>query len=259
MMGVMVTRVTVATINLHGRADRWPERRHLLTARIVEAQPDLVSFQEIYLPIRQGTWLCKQVNYRLSGSEKQPYRLVQKRYQHPIKGYLEGVGVLTRLPILYHDGLGLGYGGRVALRVHVELPSHQTMDFVSTHLHHIPFDKQAREEQSLKLVGWLQSHKTVPLQVIAGDFNEPPSGLAVKYVKQSFRSAYEEYYGREPLATYPTALIEDSQPASCIDYILISPAVRRVVEANLFCDQPSREDNTLYPSDHVGLIAKLEV
>jgi len=255
----MTTQITVATINLHGRADRWPERRHLLTAHIVEASPDLISFQEIYLPIRQAKWLCKQINFRLTGSAKEPYRLVQKRYHHPIKGYLEGVGVLTRLPLLYHDGLGLGYGGRVALRVHVELPSHQTMDFVSTHLHHITYDMEAREEQSMKLAGWLHSHKNVPIQVVAGDFNEPPDGLAVNYMKQSFRSAYEVFYGREPVATFPTALTNNDQPARCLDYILISPAVRRVARAKLFCDEPSREDNTLYPSDHVGVIATIEV
>ena len=255
----MTTQVTVATINLHGRAHRWPERRHLLTGRIVEALPDIISFQEIYLPIRQGKWLCSQINFRLSGSAKKPYQLVQKRYQHPIKGYLEGVGVLTRLPILYQDSLGLGYGGRVALRVHVELPSHQTMDFVSTHLHHVPYEREAREEQGLKLVGWLQSHKHVPIQVVAGDFNETPDGLAIRYIKQSFRSAYEEYYGREPLATFPTALTDSDQAAACLDYILVSQAVRRIAHAQLFCDQPSLEDNTLYSSDHVGIMATLEV
>ncbi len=255
----MATQVTIATINLHGRADRWPERRHLLTVRIVEALPDLISLQEINLPIRQGRWLCKQINFRLSGSAKGPYKLVQKRYQHPFKGYFEGVGVLTRLPLLYHDGLGLGYGGRVALRVHVELPSHQTMDIISTHFHHVPYEKEAREEQSLKLAGWLHSHKHVPIQVIAGDFNEGPDGLAINYMKQSFRSAYEEFFGREPLATFPTALTKSDQPARCLDYIFVSPSVRRVAEARLFCDKPSREDNTLYPSDHVGLIATLEV
>lgn len=255
----MNTHVTVATINLHGRADRWPERRHLLTGRIVEARPDLISFQEISIPIRQARWLCNQINFRLSGSENEPYRLVQKRFQHVLKGYIEGVGVLTRLPLLYHDAISLGYGGRVALRVHVELPSHQTMDFVSTHLHDIPFEHEAREEQGLKLVGWLQSHKHVPIQVITGGFNEPPGGLAIRYMKQSFRSAYEEYFGREPLATYPTALNFSELTAECLDYILISPAVHRVASARLFCDQPSVEDDTLYPSDHVGLLAVLEV
>jgi len=254
-----MTRVTVGTINLGNRANRWLERRHLLTAQIVEMVPDLVSLQEIYLPIRQGKWLCKQVNFLLSGSGKGPYQLVQKRYQHLINGYFQAVGVLSRLPVLYHDSIGLGNGGRIALRVHVELPSHQTMDFVSTQLHHVPFEKEARKEQAMKLVGWLHSHKRVPIQVIAGDLNETPEGLAIHYIKQSFRSVFEEFYGRDPLATFPTALYETNEPAACLDYVLVSPAVHRVASATLFCDEPSREDDTLYPSDHVGLLATLEV
>ncbi len=255
----MTTRVTVATINLHGRSDRWAERRHLLIGRMVETTPDLIGLQEISMPIRQGKWLCHQINFRLTGSSKKPYRLVEKRRHHLIKGYSEGVGVLTRLPLLYHDSLNLGFGGRVALRVHVELRSHQTMDFVSTLLHPVPYEKEAREEQGLKLMGWLQSHKHVPIQVIVGSFNEAPGGLAIQYMKQSFRSAYEAYFGREPLATYPTALSSSAQMATCLDYILVSPAVQSVAEAQIFCDQPSLEDDTLYPSDHVGLIATLEV
>ena len=50
----------------------------------------------------------------------------------------------------------------------------------------------------MKLVGWLLSHKRVPIQVIAGDLNETPDGLAVHYMKQSFRSAYEAVHGRDP-------------------------------------------------------------
>ena len=71
----MTTRVKVATINLYSRAGRWKERRHLLIEQIVEAVPDLVSLQELHLPIRQGKWLCKQVNLRLTGSDKKPFHL----------------------------------------------------------------------------------------------------------------------------------------------------------------------------------------
>ena len=56
-------------------------------------------------------------------------------------------------------------------------------------------------------MAWLHGHKRVPIQVMAGDMNETPDGLAVNHIKQSFRSAYESVYGREPLATFPTALI----------------------------------------------------
>lgn len=247
-------QVTVATINLHNREDRWRERRHLLIEHLIEQAPDLISLQEINVPIRQGKWLCKQLNFRLTGLGNTPYQLIQKGHQH-LFGAFEAVGVLSRLPVLYHESVGLGYGGRVALRVHVELPSHQTMDFVSTHFHNVAFEREAREEQAMKLMGWLMNHKHVPIQVIAGDFNETPDGLAIAYIKQSFRSAYEAFNGHEPLATYPTILRATNEPADCLDYIFFSAAVRGVSKAALCCDEADREDDTLYPSDHVGLLS----
>lgn len=254
----MATAVTVATINLHNRADRWPERRHLLIEQFVETTPDVIALQEINMAIRQGKWLCSQLNYRLSGSEKLPYRLVQKRHQN-VKMAFEGVGVLSRLPVLYHESTDLGFGGRVALRVHIELPSHQTMDFVSTQLHQAAFEKEARQEQAMRLVGWLLSHKHVPIQVIGGDFGEGPDGLAIGYVKQSFYSAYQVRHGREPLATFPTALLPAEVAAACLDYIFCSAAVHKVNMTRLFCTASAREDDSLFPSDHVGLVASLEV
>ena len=252
--------LTVATINLRHNADRWRHRRHLLVAQLVDAQPDLISLQEISFPIGQGPWLCRQINLRLSGQADQPYRLVQKRKRHLIKGYYEGIGILSRLPILYHDTVGLGYGGRLALRVHIELTSRQVADFVCTHFHHLPHDQEARLEQAMWLTGWLRTSRPVPYQIIAGDFNELPNGTAIGYIKQSFRSAYELAHGYEPLATFPTALIQPPLDwAGCIDYIFLSPAITNVTQARIFCDQPHPEDDTLYPSDHVGLIVTLRL
>ncbi|MFN2107721.1 MAG: endonuclease/exonuclease/phosphatase family protein [Candidatus Promineifilaceae bacterium] len=256
----MDTPVTVATISIHGREDRWPERRSLLVAQLMESGADLISLQEINTPIRQAVWLCKQINVRLSGSDKEPYRLVQKGQRRTLRGSPGAIGVLSRLPILYSESLSLGYGGRFALRAHIELPSHQTMDFVTTQLHLVPFEKEARHDQALKMMAWLYGHKRVPIQVIAGDMGESPEGLAVQHIKQSFRSAYETFYGRDPLATYPTVLSnKSSEIGQCRDYVFISTAVRRVSKVEIFCDESASEDNTLYPSDHVGLLATLQV
>jgi endonuclease/exonuclease/phosphatase family metal-dependent hydrolase len=256
----MQTLVTVATINLHGRKDRWLNRRHPLVSQLIEADADLIALQEVNTPSRQANWICKQINMRLSGDESGPYRAVAHRAGRLLGGASQGVGVLSRLPLLYHESLNLGRGGRLALRAHVELPSHQTMDFVSTQLHTVPYEREARQEQALRLMSWLHGHKRVPLQIVAGDMYEAPDELAVSHVKQSFRSVYQTAHGTEPLATYPTALTATvTDFATCRDYIFVSPAVRRVAAATIFCDAPSSEDNTLYPSDHVGLLATVEV
>lgn len=256
----MSDEIRVATLNLRNRQDRWLQRRKLVVAELLDSTPDLVSLQEISLLIGQGRWLRNQINSRLTGSSKQPYHLVQKGKQHYYRGFLEGIGILSKLPILSHDSIDLGYGGRVALRVNVELPSRHTLDFVTTHLHHVAEDIQAREEQVMKLIGWLNERNPVPLQVIAGDFNEIPTGLAIQRMKQKYRSAYEEVWGHDPLATFPTALVSLDQPwAGCLDYIFVSTALDEVLEANIFCSKPAPDDPTLYPSDHVGLLATIKI
>lgn len=252
--------ITVATINLRNRLDRWSERRHLLVAQLVDTQPDLVGFQEISMPIGQGRWLRNQINARLSTSSRRPYRLIQRRFRHIIYGYYMGIGILTKLPVLYHDFLPLGYNGRLALRINVQLPNRDSLDFVNTHLHHISHDKEARLEQVMKLTGWLNDQRRVPNQIVVGDFNELPDGLAITFMRRGYRSAYAEANGYEPLATFPTALVQPLLDWSgCLDYIFLSPAIKRVLSSSIFCDQAAEDDDSLYPSDHVGIMATIEL
>lgn len=253
-----MTEIKVATLNLHSRHDRWSRRRELIVSELLDTQPDLLSMQEIYRPIGQARWLRNQVNVRMSGSTNEPYRLLQQPLSHPTRRWFEAIGILTKLAVLAVDKTTLGYGGRLALRANVELPSRDTLDFVAVHLHHVATDREARAEQVLRLSGWLQSHNAVPLQVVAGDFNEVPSGPAIRLMKQRFRSAFVEMQGYDPLATFPTALV--SQPdnwSGCLDYIFVSQAIGRVKDARTFCRRPAPDDPTLYPSDHVGLLATL--
>lgn len=256
----MADEVTVATINLRNRADRWSERRHLLVAQLVDTAPDLIGLQEISFPISQGRWLRAQINNRLTGNSREPYRLIQRRKRHLYHGYFEGIGLLTRLPVLYSDVLNLGYGGRLALRAHVQLPSRQTADMVVVHLHHVSHDREARLEQAMRLVGWLRARRQTPHQVVMGDFNELPDGPAIQAMKQAYRSAFEERWGHEPLATFPTALVPSPDGwAGCLDYVFVSPGCGPVTAVGIFCQQAAADDPTLFPSDHVGLLVRLLV
>lgn len=255
----------IATINLHNRANRWRERRHLLVNQIYDAEPDLISLQEVYFPIRQGQWLRNQINIRLAQAGKLPYRLYLSRKRHLPGGYYEGVGVLTKFPVRYKDSVNLGYGGHIALRLNVELPSHQTLDFVAVQLDPTTNHDDIRHEQVLRLTGWLNGRGKVPLQIVAGDFNEIPQSLAILRMKQGYKSAYESIYGREPLATYPTALslvsddennMETELTAKCLDYIFVSSPIQ-VKTISLFCNKHAIENDFLYPSEHVGLLATI--
>lgn len=250
-----MTTLTVATINVHHRHDRWRERRHLLVAEILDYTPDLIALQDVALTHRQGHWLRSQVNMRTGTTRREPYRLVQQRGTGA--NLFTGLAILSRLPLLSHDGLGLGEGD-VALRANVLLPSGRALDFATTRLHTGMALPETREEQVMRLVGWLNAAGRVSLQVIAGDFNEAPDGPAVRQIRQGYRSAYALFHGREPLATYPTALVTGAGRARCLDYVFVSRDIH-VSQAQLFGRHAAPEDDTLYPSDHVGLLVKLEL
>ncbi len=249
-----MTSVTVATINIHQRLDRWRERRHLIVAEILNHLPDLIALQEVSVFYRQGQWLLSQVNARSDGSRREPYRLVQKR--RPGDPFM-GVAIFSRLPLLSHDGTGLGEGN-VALRANVLLPTGQLLDFASARLHPGLVLPETREEQAMRLMGWLSATGRAPLQIVAGNFNERPGGPAVQRIRQGYRSAYALCHGREPVATYPTALVAGEEEARCLDYIFVSRGIR-ARDARLIFRHPSPDDSTLYPSDHVGLLVRLEI
>lgn len=256
---------TAATLNLRGRTNRWLARRHLVVGQLLDHLPDMVALQEIDFSIGQGSWLVRQVNMRISSDGRKPYRLVQAR-RSGIRNWFEGVGIMTRLPVIYHDSKQLGADGRVALRANLELPAgaagtrRQSLDFVSVQLHHGAGANEARSEQAMNLVGWINEKKRVPLQVICGAFNETPQGPAITFMRQSYRSAFAEAHGRDPLATYPSNLVQPQPVASqCLDYVFLSPAVYRVTKAVMFGDKSAPDDDTLYPSEHVGLLTGLEV
>jgi len=252
---------SIATLNLRNRQDRWYERRELIVAEILTKQPDILALQEISMPIGQGRWLRNQVNLRLTGKSGRPYRLIQRRKHHLIEGYKEGIGFLTKLPVVAQSAVGLGYRGRVALRITIELPTGQLIDVVCTHFHHGQDNIEARHEQAMQLIGWLtEDNNRVSYQILAGDFNDVPGSLAVQAMKQAYRSAYEVKHGHEPLATFPTALVPYSGLLGvCLDYLFISSAFQEVVQAEIFARHAAAGDNTLYPSDHVGLLATLKI
>jgi len=50
----------------------------------------------------------------------------------------------------------------------------------------------------------------------------------------------------------------DKAPAGTLDYIYVSPEFK-IVEAGLAFDQPAADDADLFPSDHLGLYAVLDL
>jgi endonuclease/exonuclease/phosphatase family metal-dependent hydrolase len=113
------------------------------------------------------------------------------------------------------------------------------------------------------LLDWLASAPPSDAVIVMGDFNAAPrEPTYARMVDAGFRSAFAEANGAEPSVTWPSglqapAMDTDGEP-DCLDYIWVRGSVR-VDDARLVFDRPHPDDQTLYPSDHFGLAARLEI
>ena len=143
-----------------------------------------------------------------------------------------------------------------------DLPGGSTVLVVVTHLHHVP-DEAARDGQAAALIEWLADGPGSDAVIAMGDFNAAPAEPTCDRMRAAgFRSAFAEANGQEPAVTWPSGLQApatdtDGEPR-CLDYIWMRGAVR-ANEARLAFDRPAADDPTLYPSDHLGIAAHLEV
>ena len=244
------TELLVATLNLRNIADRWPERIPLLLADMAALQPDLIGLQECVFSVQQD---------RVLGAAGEG-RYETRRGWAGRPEY--GNAVLGKAPLELGEAQRLDLGrNRSALRVPVGLPSGQSLHFVVTHLHHLVPDEAIREEQTIQLTEWLRPDAT-PL-VVVGDFNAEPGEPAYRVMDEAgFRSAYVEANGEEPHSTWPSGIQApgmdtDGEPG-CLDYIWVRGGIT-VEEAALAFDRPAVDDPTLYPSDHLGLRARIHI
>jgi endonuclease/exonuclease/phosphatase family metal-dependent hydrolase len=245
-------RLHVATLNIRNIADRWDERLPLLLADMAALQPDLLGLQEVVYTLQQD---------RLIGSagaaHYQAHRAWAGRPEY-------GNSLLVREPAEVKDVERLDIGlDRSVLLALVRLTAGAHVLIAVTHLHHVVPDEAERDDQARRLLDWLESAPMADAQVVVGDFNaEPEEPAYARMAAAGFTSAFAAANGAEPAATWPSGIQApgmdtDGEPG-CLDYIWVRGAIT-VTEARLVFDRPAVGDPTLYPSDHLGLSAHLEV
>lgn len=265
------TGLQVATFNVRHNADEWERRAPLCVEGLANLAPHLIALQEVWVPIRQAQWLCEKLNDRLDLESPQKYVVVE-RPKWGFEQSNESVAILSRLPILESHGVDLP-GGRVAISTVVDWRGVR-VEFISVHLHFGPPDSAegVRRSQIRGLEAWLDARyqaeslrRPPPLPVIAGDFNAAPDSPSTRLMLDRYRSAYPAVHGVEPDWTYGTPLAERNDLArgvgpfhTTLDYIFVAPDLR-VRKASVFCQDSSPHDPDLYPSDHLGVFAELDV
>jgi len=250
-----MSTITVATLNLFNRIARYDERQRLIVEQFLALRPDAIGLQEVNLTTDQGMDLCRLVNERLDASGA--YSIYHMGHQG--KGaQSQAIAVMTRLPVEAHEGLDYILQDNVAQRLRLRLEDGATLDFYNTHLWWPPPAADIRLAQAKRLLEWIDGRAGASATVVVGDFNAYEGEPAVALLKGRFVSAHEAAHGREPEKTWPTPVNTfDPSPPGCLDYVFVDGA--RVVDAGLAFDRPDAADPALYPSDHLGVAAKLDV
>lgn len=210
-----------------------------MVAGLAKLAPDVICLQEAATWCLQARWLA----WRLSRRTGRRYHVSQAR-KAGYRGIFEGLAVLSASPAESKGRLRLGAQGRVAQRVRLSAGGRPVV--ANVHFDHRGSGSDNRASQARRVVRWLGA--SAPL-VLCGDLNDQPDSPALAVLGEHYRSAHVEF-GFEVKGTAPAW-----EAGRVIDYILVSPGMA-VVEAGVFLDSPV---NGVWPSDHVGLWARLSL
>ena len=250
----------IATLNVHQGFHRWNERCHLVVEQLSDLSPDILCLNEISIPKDSGRWLwheAKKLGLNYSYIQQTKTNMLSED---------EGQAILSRFRVLESGHFNYQARGRIAQVVRLEIDG-SVVDVYLTHLHHIAQEDGLRQYQVQRLLKWIDGRDQPDSVLICGDFNAIPGMQSIQLMQEKFQAT-------QLLPTFPTALRQKdwgsenteehgaSSPQfrpliACLDYIWYQPTLR-LVAGGLCFDKPSSRDNSLWPSDHIGIWADVE-
>lgn len=233
--------VRVMTYNIHVGVGMDKKLDLQRIADVINREhPDLVGLQEVDRGV-------KRTEGKDEIAELAAMTRMHSAFAHNLdyQGGQYGVAILSRFPITHIDHRKFE-NKRVAERrgmLHVEVDvGGKVLHFVSTHLDYQHADGRLFEAE--QLLGYL-AEVTAPL-IIAGDFNDEPSGSTYKLMSGRLSDVWISARARGDGLSYPA-----DRPVKRIDYVFAMPAKRI---------KPKRAwvVKTL-ASDHLPVVADLEI
>ena len=244
----------VATLNLLQDQTRWEARRELVLEQFGAIRPDVLALNEVSVPCQSARWLRDEAHRRF-GIE---YHLVQQTKTNG-SGAAEAEALLTRFPVTETGNLDYRTRDIVALVARI-LVDRTPLDVYVTHLAPSRLNDALRLYEVQQLLAWIDARADVGARVVCGDFNATLDQPSAALMASRFRPT-------QTAATAFTALSENGKIAAhpewprmdrCIDYIWVSEGIR-VARSRVCFNQPGAADPTLWPSDHAGVWADLDV
>ena len=244
----------VATLNLEQDHKRWDERRHLIIEQFASLRPAIWALNEIHIPTQTGRWLQREA----SKTHGQRYTLIQQSKAGE-DGLVQGEALLTRYPVIETANLDYHSHDCIALVARLEIGG-KILDVYVTHLIAAKVGEEARAYQASRLLQWVRSRSDADAVIVCGDFNAMPDQPSIRIMASELRATQSHPTAFTPLRESGGEPTHPEWPRldRCIDYIWVSPAIR-IHESGRCFDQPAAESPDLWPSDHVGVWADLEI
>lgn len=243
-----------ATLNLEQDHKRWDARRELIVEQMGELKPDVFALNEVCLPRQSARWLQKMAKERF-GLE---YALVQQTRPNGLSE-IEGEALLTRFPIVETCNLDFRTRDIVALVARL-LVGGQPLDVYVTHLYASRGDDSLRLFQVQQLLAWIDSRADVSARIVCGDFNASLDQPSAALMATRFKASQNAPTAPTPLAGIDGIVSHPLRPrmAHCIDYVWLCDTVQ-LIESGVCFNRPSPADASLWPSDHAGVWADIEL
>jgi endonuclease/exonuclease/phosphatase family metal-dependent hydrolase len=246
--------IRISTLNLEQNQNSWELRRELIAAQLAELNPDMFALNEIHVPTQTGRWLQQAAAERIGEN----YLLLQQSKADE-ESRTQAEGLLTRYQVTETSSLDYGSYNCVAQVARFRIDG-RLFDVYVTHLIAARAPDYARQYQVAQLLDWIRSREDAEFRVVCGDFNAAPDQPSIRLMLQDF----------QPTQNRPTAFTPLQEPGGrpthpewkrfdrCIDYIWVSRSVK--VNASGLCfNKPAPDNPVLWPSDHVGVWADLEL
>ncbi len=247
--------VRIATLNARNTADGWRRRRSLLVRQLVDLDPDVIGLQELRTIPNQARSITRHAQRLVPFEPERAYRR-HRAFKTGYRGLWEGIGVVSRLPVVERATLDLAAQYRVAIRVTVRLPEGHLLEIYNTHLASV--GEPLRLAQAERLLAWMDT-RPGPHKVLMGDLNSRPGSPTIDLISARMRSAHFVVHRCEPDRTAPTPLRRNyTGTGAVLDYIFVSESLD-VRAARVAFDQVDPDDCYLCASDHYGLTAEVAV
>ena len=249
-----MARIRIVTLNMEQDHKRWEARRELVAGQLLALKPDVFALNEVCVPLQTARWL-KSVAKERMGVE---YALVQQTKVNS-SAAIEAEALLTRFPLVETGNLDYQSRDMVALVARIVVGG-EPVDVYVTHLFRSRGEDSLRLYQAQQLLAWIDSRKDATARIVCGDFNATLDKPSAALMATRLRPTQTAPTAFTPLADGDGTVSHPYWPRMdrCIDYIWVSDRVD-IAASGVCFDQASPDDAALWPSDHAGVWADLEI